>query len=182
MNKLGAIPVLLAGHDDMKRQICTGITDGTHRMSYCLTEPESGSDAAAQEVADFIHLPGARLDASVREASAAEPSPLHAITLEQRDDHASIMVRRTESSPPELHEEFDDLYIVHEGAAVLVYGGTYEGGEMTQAGEWRGGYGTTSSWRCYGENELGLTIHSTESAIRELAHAPVISGKYAARA
>ena len=97
------------------------------------------SDAAAQEVSDFIHLPAARLEASVREASAAEPAPLHAITLEQRQHHASIMVRRTESSPPELHEEFDDLYIVQEGAAVLVYGGSYEGGEATQPGEWRGG-------------------------------------------
>lgn len=26
------------------------------------------------------------------------------------------------------------------------------------AGEWRGGYGTKSRWRCYGENELGVTI------------------------
>jgi N-methylhydantoinase B len=26
------------------------------------------------------------------------------------------------------------------------------------AGEWRGGYGTKSAWRCYGENELGVTI------------------------
>jgi alkylation response protein AidB-like acyl-CoA dehydrogenase len=49
VNKLGAIPVLLAGHDDMKRQICGGITEGTHRMSYCLTEPSSGSDAAAMK-------------------------------------------------------------------------------------------------------------------------------------
>ncbi len=49
VNKLGAIPVLLAGHDDMKRQICTGITEGTHRMSYCLTEPSSGSDAGAMK-------------------------------------------------------------------------------------------------------------------------------------
>lgn len=49
VNKLGAIPVLLAGSDEMKRRICTGITDGTHRMSYCLTEPGSGSDAAAMK-------------------------------------------------------------------------------------------------------------------------------------
>ncbi|MGH2753095.1 MAG: acyl-CoA dehydrogenase family protein [Actinomycetota bacterium] len=47
VNKLGAIPVLLAGSDDMKKKVCSGITDGTHRMSYCLTEPGSGSDAAA---------------------------------------------------------------------------------------------------------------------------------------
>lgn len=26
------------------------------------------------------------------------------------------------------------------------------------AGEWRGGYGTRSRWRCYGEDELGVTI------------------------
>ncbi len=49
VNKLGAIPVLLAGSDELKRKVCTGITDGTHRMSYCLTEPGSGSDAAAMK-------------------------------------------------------------------------------------------------------------------------------------
>jgi alkylation response protein AidB-like acyl-CoA dehydrogenase len=47
VNKLGAIPVLLAGTDDQKRTVCEGITNGGHRMSYCLTEPGSGSDAAA---------------------------------------------------------------------------------------------------------------------------------------
>ena len=47
VNKLGAIPVLLAGSDEMKKKVCSGITEGTHRMSYCLTEPGSGSDAAA---------------------------------------------------------------------------------------------------------------------------------------
>ena len=49
VNKLGAIPVLLAGSNDMKKQISTGITNGDHRMSYCLTEPGSGSDAAAMK-------------------------------------------------------------------------------------------------------------------------------------
>jgi butyryl-CoA dehydrogenase/acyl-CoA dehydrogenase len=47
VNKLGAIPVLLAGNDDQKKLVCTGITNGDHRMSYCLTEPGSGSDAGA---------------------------------------------------------------------------------------------------------------------------------------
>ena len=49
VNKLGAIPVLLAGSDEQKKKVCSGITDGTHRMSYCLTEPGSGSDAAAMK-------------------------------------------------------------------------------------------------------------------------------------
>ena len=47
VNKLGAIPILLAGSDDMKKRVFTGITNGDHRMSYCLTEPNSGSDAGA---------------------------------------------------------------------------------------------------------------------------------------
>ena len=49
VNKLGAIPVLLAGSDEQKRLVCEGVTEGTHRMSYCLTEPGSGSDAAAMK-------------------------------------------------------------------------------------------------------------------------------------
>ncbi|MDQ4145749.1 MAG: acyl-CoA dehydrogenase family protein [Actinomycetota bacterium] len=49
VNKLGAIPVLLAGNDDQKRLVSEGVTNGTHRMSYCLTEPGSGSDAAAMK-------------------------------------------------------------------------------------------------------------------------------------
>jgi alkylation response protein AidB-like acyl-CoA dehydrogenase len=47
VNKLSAIPVLLAGTDAQKRLVCEGVTSGDHRMSYCLTEPGSGSDAAA---------------------------------------------------------------------------------------------------------------------------------------
>lgn len=98
-----------------------------------------GSSARGQDVSDFIHLPAERLESAVREALLAAPAPLVATTLEQRAHHAAIMVRRTESSPPELHEEFDDLYIVQEGGAVLVYGGRYDGGEPTEPGEWRGG-------------------------------------------
>jgi alkylation response protein AidB-like acyl-CoA dehydrogenase len=47
VNKLGAIPILLAGSEEQRKLVCTGITNGDHRMSYCLTEPGSGSDAAA---------------------------------------------------------------------------------------------------------------------------------------
>src|SRR3990170_4917382 len=47
VNKLGAIPILLGGTDDQKKLVCSGITNGDHRMSYCLTEPGSGSDAGA---------------------------------------------------------------------------------------------------------------------------------------
>ena len=49
VNKLGAIPVLIAGTNEQKDECFGGITNGTHRMSYCLTEPGSGSDAAAMK-------------------------------------------------------------------------------------------------------------------------------------
>ena len=49
VNKLGAIPILLGGTDEQKKLVCTGITNGDHRMSYCLTEPGSGSDAGAMK-------------------------------------------------------------------------------------------------------------------------------------
>jgi len=45
--RLGAIPIMLAGSDDQKRELLGGISRGEHLMSYALTEPGSGSDAAA---------------------------------------------------------------------------------------------------------------------------------------
>jgi alkylation response protein AidB-like acyl-CoA dehydrogenase len=47
VNRLGAIPVMLAGNDAQKKELLTGIVRGERQMAYCLTEPESGSDAAA---------------------------------------------------------------------------------------------------------------------------------------
>ena len=49
VNKLGAIPIMLAGSEEMKKRVFSGISDGTHRMSYCLTEPEAGSDAGSMK-------------------------------------------------------------------------------------------------------------------------------------
>ncbi|MGH2675399.1 MAG: acyl-CoA dehydrogenase family protein [Actinomycetota bacterium] len=45
--RLGAIPVMLAGSDELKSALLGGISRGEHLMSYALTEPESGSDAGA---------------------------------------------------------------------------------------------------------------------------------------
>lgn len=47
VNKLGAVAVLLGGTEEQKTEVCSGIASGRHRMSYCLTEPDSGSDAAS---------------------------------------------------------------------------------------------------------------------------------------
>src|SRR5438552_11269818 len=49
VSRLGAIPVMLAGSDEMKKELFGGISRGEHQMSYCLTEPESGSDSVAMK-------------------------------------------------------------------------------------------------------------------------------------
>jgi alkylation response protein AidB-like acyl-CoA dehydrogenase len=47
VNRLGAVPILLEGSERQKRDAVEGIASGEHQYSYCLTEPGSGSDAAA---------------------------------------------------------------------------------------------------------------------------------------
>ena len=49
VTRLGAIPIMLAGTDEMKQKLFAGIARGDHLMSYCLTEPGSGSDAVAMK-------------------------------------------------------------------------------------------------------------------------------------
>ncbi|MGC5052687.1 acyl-CoA dehydrogenase family protein [Micromonospora sp. DT48] len=47
VNKLGTMPLLLAGSDELKRRYLTPVASGEAMFSYCLSEPEAGSDAAA---------------------------------------------------------------------------------------------------------------------------------------
>ena len=48
VNKLGSVPVLLAGSTDQKKKYLTQLVAG-HGFSYCLSESEAGSDAAAMK-------------------------------------------------------------------------------------------------------------------------------------
>ena len=47
VNRLGAIPLMLAGSDAQRKEILSAIVRGERQIAYCLTEPGSGSDAAA---------------------------------------------------------------------------------------------------------------------------------------
>ena len=47
VNRLGAIPVMIAGNAEQKKELLAGIVRGERQLAYCLTEPGSGSDAAA---------------------------------------------------------------------------------------------------------------------------------------
>jgi alkylation response protein AidB-like acyl-CoA dehydrogenase len=49
VSRLGAIPILLAGSEEQRKDLFGGISRGEHQMSYCLTEPGSGSDSVAMK-------------------------------------------------------------------------------------------------------------------------------------
>ena len=47
VNKLGTMPLLLAGSDELKARFLPPVAKGDAMFSYCLSEPEAGSDAAS---------------------------------------------------------------------------------------------------------------------------------------
>jgi alkylation response protein AidB-like acyl-CoA dehydrogenase len=47
VNKLGTVPLLLAGSEELKRRYLPPVARGEAMFSYALSEPEAGSDAAA---------------------------------------------------------------------------------------------------------------------------------------
>ncbi len=49
VNKLGTMPLLLAGSDELKRRYLPAVAAGEAMFSYCLSEPDAGSDAAGMK-------------------------------------------------------------------------------------------------------------------------------------
>jgi alkylation response protein AidB-like acyl-CoA dehydrogenase len=47
VNKLGTMPLLLVGSADLKQRYLPAVASGAAMFSYCLSEPEAGSDAAS---------------------------------------------------------------------------------------------------------------------------------------
>ncbi len=49
VNKLGTMPIILAGSEELKKRYLSPVAAGTGMFSYCLSEPDAGSDAAAMK-------------------------------------------------------------------------------------------------------------------------------------
>src|ERR1044072_172365 len=49
VNKLGTMPILLSGSDELKQTYLPPVASGEAMFSYCLSEPEAGSDAASMK-------------------------------------------------------------------------------------------------------------------------------------
>jgi len=55
VNKLGTMPVILAGSEDLKKRVLTPVAEGEAMFSYALSEREAGSDAAAMRTRAELH-------------------------------------------------------------------------------------------------------------------------------
>ncbi|MBW9204861.1 acyl-CoA dehydrogenase family protein [Mumia sp. zg.B53] len=49
VNKLGSLPVILSGGEELKKKYLTPLAAGTSMFSYALSEPDAGSDAAGMK-------------------------------------------------------------------------------------------------------------------------------------
>jgi len=49
VNKLGSLPLLISGSEELKKHYLTRLAAGDGGFSFCLSEPDSGSDAAAMK-------------------------------------------------------------------------------------------------------------------------------------
>ncbi|MFB7270499.1 acyl-CoA dehydrogenase family protein [Streptomyces sp. NPDC056244] len=49
VNKLGSLPVILSGGEDLKKRYLGPLAKGDAMFSYCLSEPDAGSDAAGMK-------------------------------------------------------------------------------------------------------------------------------------
>ncbi|MFD7437383.1 acyl-CoA dehydrogenase family protein [Streptomyces sp. NPDC059861] len=49
VNKLGSMPVILSGSEALKKKYMTPLAKGDGMFSYCLSEPDAGSDAAGMK-------------------------------------------------------------------------------------------------------------------------------------
>ena len=55
VNKLGTMPLLLAGSTELKERYLRPVASGEAMFSYCLSEPEAGSDAASMTTRAVRH-------------------------------------------------------------------------------------------------------------------------------
>jgi len=49
VNKLGSLPLMLVGSEELKKKYLPPLADGSAMFSYCLSEPDAGSDALAMK-------------------------------------------------------------------------------------------------------------------------------------
>ncbi|WP_246186789.1 acyl-CoA dehydrogenase family protein [Microlunatus speluncae] len=83
VNKLGTMPILLAGSDELKQTYLPPVASGAAMFSYCLSEPEAGSDAASMKTraeADGDHYVLSGVKRWITNAGVSEYYTVFAVT------------------------------------------------------------------------------------------------------
>ncbi|HZS51888.1 MAG TPA: hypothetical protein VFA54_13560 [Bryobacterales bacterium] len=124
------------------------------RLSRCvwilvfLLAAASAQDPAQNvpKLSGFTYWPAAKLKSYPSVLKAKEPTVRGAtktmMAAERLGDHGGYSFmeeRRDVDGVPEIHAHLDDIFIVQDGEATLLYGGRIEGGEELRPGETRGG-------------------------------------------
>ena len=89
----------------------------------------------------FVYFPSSKLK-GYSSTLKAKADPKTGIGMEQLGNYGnytSMVARRDRNGEPEVHADWNDIFIVQEGEGTLLYGGKVEGGHDTQPGETRGG-------------------------------------------
>ncbi len=79
VNKLGSLPWILAGSEDLRQRYLPRVASGEALVSYCLSEPEAGSDVAAMRTRAVRDGDGWVLDGAKRWISNAGVSELYTV-------------------------------------------------------------------------------------------------------
>ncbi|SDU81591.1 Acyl-CoA dehydrogenase [Microlunatus sagamiharensis] len=79
VNKLGSLPWVLAGSDELKQRYLPRLARGEAMVSYCLSESEAGSDAASMRTRAVRDGDGWVLDGAKRWISNAGVSELYTV-------------------------------------------------------------------------------------------------------
>ncbi|MGW2815377.1 acyl-CoA dehydrogenase family protein [Streptomyces sp. NPDC001415] len=96
VNKLGSLPVILSGSEELKKKYLGPLAKGEGMFSYCLSEPDAGSDAAGMKTkavrdGDFWVLNGVKR--WITNAGESEYYTVMAVTdLEKRSKGISAFV------------------------------------------------------------------------------------------
>jgi mannose-6-phosphate isomerase-like protein (cupin superfamily) len=105
-------------------------------LCLCFITASRGHAQAADSVR---HVSAAALRQAVAGTPGEQPRATYGGMVVDAGSYTVIQLRRTSDGEAEVHEEWEDVMVVQEGAATLLSGGEVRGGRQTAPGEMRGG-------------------------------------------
>jgi mannose-6-phosphate isomerase-like protein (cupin superfamily) len=104
-----------------------------------------GQPSPGPELKGVIYWPAVKLQGFSAALKAKEPAvhgdrrSMNAFDyLGHRGNYTALEGRRDESSVPEVHAGADDIFLIQDGEATMLYGGVVEGAPLVQKGAMRG--------------------------------------------